>query len=238
MIFTWDQLIDRARTYCDDDHKETPGWITNAKWLTLAQVEYAQLYRRWLRSSLIAPAPVDAPFTGFTTVVTGVLATLGVAQDKGGGVVRLLAPAQSAVGRSPFWGTSQVVTPAAYWRADGAANDLTFTLEPQDPSGNYFVRYIPVVPYVTDSTTTVDLPYGTDERLVLGIARRAKLKEGSASALLERLLSDADQELAFSAFARVNGDSPRVRRVNRNTLIHSSAVQLGFPTAPGLWRWS
>lgn len=64
MNFTWLELIDRARVYADDDHKETPGWIAPEKWMALAQVEYRQLYRKWLRMGLINVEPTDLEFKG------------------------------------------------------------------------------------------------------------------------------------------------------------------------------
>ncbi len=214
--------------YVDDDHAETNGWIAADKWLALANVEYAQLYRRWVRMGLIAAAWVDLEFTGpelempYQTGVDeedepvyakGVLTVIGVVEDLGGGQLRTLEPVQSALGRNPWWNTS-TASPASKFRATGAGDELTVTIEPPD-TGSYILRYIPTVDYATSAAATVELPYGCDERLVLGIARRAKLKDGTASALLERLLEAADAELAFLSFGRLNSDSPRVRRLPR-----------------------
>lgn len=230
MAFIWDDLIDRARTYLDDDHDDTEGFIAPERWLSFANVEYAQLYRKWIRMGLVAPAPTDTTFSNTHTVaLTGVLAIVGVAEDLGNGNVRVLTPAQSQHGQSPFWSYTSG-EPGSYWKATGSADALTVTLEPRPTSGNYFVRYIPTVAYVTSSTASIDLPYGADERLVLGMALRAKLKAGERSALLEGLLQQADQELNFAAFSKLN-DSPRVkvRRPPYNRLS-------GFPD-PSLYRY-
>lgn len=228
MQFTWSELVSRARSYIDDDHDETPGWLSESRWLELAFVEYSQLYRRWIRTGLVTPAPADQTFSGTHTVtVTGVLAVVGVAEDLGSGMLRVLTPAASAFGANPlrshFSGT-----PGTHWTATGTADAVTVNLEPRPTSGTYFVRYIatPVAPGALSNT--IDLPYGTDERLVLGIARRAKVKEGGASQVIERLIFEADGELNFAAFAKQN-DAPRVRRV-RDT-AHQS-----FP-APSLYRY-
>ncbi len=218
MTFTWDELIRRARTYLDDDHDDTEGWIAPDSWLTFGNVEYSQLYRRWVRMGLIAPAPTDLVLTDEVTSAPDCLAIVGVAQDYGDGRVRILTPAQSVGGRSPFWGTTSATGGSTHWSATGSADELEISLEPVDTSGSYFVRYIPTVAYATDVTETIDLPYGADERLVLGMAKRAKLKEGAASAQLERLIFEADAELNFAAFSRAQADSPRVRRVTKTTL--------------------
>lgn len=93
MQFAWSDLIDRARVYLDDDHFDTEGWIAPATWLTSANVEYAQLYKRWIQMGLIAPAWTDSSFTGHTIMITGVRAVLGVVQDLGSNQLRVLTPA-------------------------------------------------------------------------------------------------------------------------------------------------
>lgn len=231
MLFTYQELIDRARTYLDDDHNDTEGWIKPERWLSLANVEYAQLYRKWVRMGLVSPAPTDQTFTGTHTVnLTNVLAVVGVAEDLGSGSYRLLTPAQSRGGQSPFMGFTSS-SPGCYWEAHGSADALTITLEPRPTSGNYFVRYISTVPYATALSQSIDLPYGGDERLVLGIAMRAKLKESGRSVALEQLLQQAEQELNFAAFSKLN-DSPRVRKVRRPPYN-----VMAFPAAPSLYRF-
>ncbi len=236
MQFTWDALIDRARVYLDDDHYETNGYLTPAHWLTLAQVEYQLLLRRWIRLGLVVPASTDATFTGGSTTISNCLAIIGVGQDKGG-YVRVLAPAQSPRGQQPFWRSATAPqTISQSWMATSDGDTATITLDPTDPDTTpYFVRYFAAPALVTDSTTTVNLPFGTDERLVLGMARRAHLKASSASALLERLIAEADAELAFTAQGRIHGDAPRVRRTPRwQRAIHRQDSQL-FPSDPRMW---
>lgn len=224
--FPWEDLINRARVYVDDDHDDDGGWIDPADWLNIGFAEYQSQYRNWVRMGLISPAPSEATFTTYTTTVNGVLATIGVAEDLGDGRLRVITPAQSAHGRSPFWGYTDG-TPS-WWYAHGTADNLVYTLEPRT-TGNYLVRYIATPTAPTLVTDTVDLPFGGDERLVLGMARRAKLKDGSASALLNGLIAEADAQLNMQAFGRANGDSPRVRKVPR------TAPQVSFPRDPRDW---
>lgn len=95
--------------------------------------------------------------------------------------------------------------------ADATTIQLAGGLDATAPTGNYFVRLLQAPAYATDITETIDIPYGCDERLVLGMARRSHLKDASASALLERLIAEADADVNFASFSRL-GESPRVRR--------------------------
>jgi hypothetical protein len=236
MQFVISDLIARARMYRDDDHSDTDGWISPANWLTLFNVEYAQLYRRWVRGGLVSPAATDTSFTGGTTTVNGVLAVIGVGQDKGG-YIRVLMPAQSVRGPRPFWHSSQAPTSiSSSWMATGGGDNLTVTLDPQDAATEtYFVRWVAAPAYFTDASSTVEIPYGCDERLVLGMARRSGLKDLTASALLERLITDGDAEMAFLAHGRVAGDSPRVRRVPRWQRSTRQGDGMLFPSDPRMW---
>src|SRR5262245_10196895 len=124
MIFTWDSLLARARVYLDDDHNEQSGWIQKADLMVLAQVEYANLYKRWVRMGLVRPTATNTNFTvdgtgTCTTPLSGVLAIVGVAEDLGN-YVRLLQPAQSAIGDEPFWkGSTPFTYKASAWAAHG-----------------------------------------------------------------------------------------------------------------------
>lgn len=230
MQFQWQELIDRARVYVGDDHNDTGGYIAPTKWLTFGNVELAQLRKRWIRMGLISEKPTDTSFAGNTTTINGVLCLIGVAQDLGAGRMRVLEPAQSRYGRAPFW-TRIDANPAQWWQATGPADNLLIELEPRDTTGTYVVRWLPTLAYATDATTTVDLPYGGDERLVLGIAKRANVKDSHNSLLLADLIKDADAELNFTAFGRANNDGPRVRTAR------STPRFTGFSTDPSLWRY-
>ncbi len=225
MVFTWEELINRARVYLDDNHDEEGGFIEPADWLTIAQVEYAQLYRRWVNTSLISPEYVDTAFTGATATPDGVLAIVGVAEVVGDSW-RVLPAGQPNYGRAPF--RSSTAGPAMEWEARGMGDDLTVYLQPPDTSSSYVVRFIPAPAYETDIEEEVDLPYGADERLVLGIARRAHLKDSMVSSLLNGLIIDADAQLALTAFGR--GAGPKITHVR-------STPRNEMPRDPRMWKW-
>jgi hypothetical protein len=235
MQFTWQELIDRARVYIDDDHDDDDGLVSPESWLAFANVEYAQLYRRWLRMGLITPTITQSSFTSNSTSFPGVLAILGVAEDLGNGA-RLLESAQAALGKNPYVrGSSAPNGVATSWAATGAGDTTVIELDPHvDNYSSYFVRYVPTVAYATSAASTVELPYGADERLVLGIARRAHIKGLTASAQLERLIMEADAELNFQAFGKL----PALRARHKTAAIQrTDRYGNVFPVSPGSWLY-
>jgi hypothetical protein len=251
MQFQWSDLIARAKVYLDDDHQEQGGWIASDKLMTIAQVEYANLYRRWVRMGLVRPAPTDTTFNVDSTgkwlpivgglpapPLTGVLAIVGVAEDLGN-FVRLLRPAQSLLGPDPFWkGSTPYTYKAQAWAAHGSGDNLYLELDTADTSTTYTVRWVPTVPYATDTSTIIELPYGGDERLVLGIARRALVKESAISRQLEQLMMEAEAEMSLESFARAAG-GPRVRRVRRvRTYPQRFSTFPTYPTDASQWYYA
>lgn len=249
MLIRWQAIIDRARTYVDDDHDETSGWLSPEKWLVLAQVEYEQIYARWIRQGVINVAPIDVTFTGPSVYIgglsevdpdaapsmgdpvdaneNGVLCVIGVAEVVDTDRYRRLVGSQEHIGMAPIRSTND--SPASSWSATGAGDALMVNLHPADTQGTYLVRYMPVPIRTEDPTDTVILPFGRDERIVLGLAKRAGVKESSASALLERLIIQCDEEAAFAAATKNGG--LRVRRTK------STPSQL-FPTDPSQWTFT
>lgn len=242
-FFTAEELISRARTYCDDDHGDEKGWIGETRWLELLNVEYRQLYKRWLRSGLVTPEPATSYIVAATgrLQIDGVLAIVGVAKDYGGHI-RLLSNAQQHTGRAPFWrGSTQPTNPSSSWAAYSQGDRVVIALEPVPSdlavtglTSNYVIRYIPTVtkmnfqpaiPLVSQDVYAglYDVPDGADERLVLGLARRAHLKDSANSALLNGLIGEADAELNFTATGKVDGI--RVKRLpKRSPLISTPNV--------------
>jgi hypothetical protein len=226
-------LIDAARFYIDDDHKEDQGWVEPSSWLRLYNVERSKLYRRWVRTGLVRVKPTDSTFVA-TTTLNGALAIVGVAEDRGS-YMRILTSAQSTGGADAFWQASSTPSlPATRWAAHGDGDNLTVELDPPDASTTYTVRWIPRLAYATDATQTVELPDGGDERLVLGMARRCLIKESGASRRLDEEINEADADLAFEARGRNAGDGPRVRRV-RPRVRRSLSPLREFSADPRTW---
>lgn len=225
--YIWQDLIDRARLYVDDDHDDQAGWIKPTQWLNLGIVEYRLLYKRWVRMDLFRPPWTETVFQGPSTNLTGVLAILGVAQYYAGNNIpyRVLDSMQQRYGRAPFSSAWQN-TPANAWEAVGTGDALTVTISPPDQVNQYAVRWVSTPAVPSALTDTVTLPMGCDERLVLGMARRASLKDGQRSALLQRMIDEQDADLNMQSF----GAGPRVT-VKRPTGL------LSWVFDPRMWRY-
>ena len=244
---TWDDLITRARVYVDDDHSAEDTWIAPERWLDIGFQELKQQYRRWLRDGLVSPPISQGYLTGPTTTIQGVLAVVGCGEDMGN-TVRVFPNAQAIFGRGAYWrGSTAPTGNSMSWAAHGTSDAVTIELDPvpsnltydagPPETGNYLVRYIPVLTPPTAVTDTVAVPDGADERLVLGMARRAHLKDSANSTLLQQLIAEADAELKFTARGKVGGI--RVRRtplVARATRLYNPYKALTWP-GPTEWRF-
>lgn len=213
MQFAISELVRAARVYKDDDHDDEDAWLDDADWLRLFNVEYALLYPRWVRSNIVTPQYTDTPLTATTTALTGVMAIAGVAKLEDGRYTPL-PHLQASLGRTPWVGSNP--GQATGWLAYGSGDNLTIELNPPPSdiaSATYVVRYIPRTNYFTSLAQTVELPYGADERLVLGMADRAGIKDSTVSRKVMEKMADADAALAFLGNSR--GDGARVRRLSR-----------------------
>lgn len=219
-------LIARARAYIGDDNNETPGWSAETTWLNWLSAEYGILYRRWVRNSAVRPKPTETVFQGAVTL-SGVLCVVAVADTGsagllGAGQVRILEPAQATHGPDPFWTLPSSAAPhlATRWAVHGVSDELTIELDPPDLATTYTVRWIPSPGAVTSDTDLLALPSGGDERLVVGTAMRATVKDGARLSLLEQLRTEMDAEETFAAVARAGGlaarRKPRHRRSYSN----------------------
>ncbi len=249
-IVTWRHIVDRARVYVADDHDERQGFLKDGQWLDIARVEYEFLYRRWIRNGLVRPAQIstEVPAGQYTVTLPlttdvaqgrpGVYAIIGVAENMNS-YFRMLVPAQGARGAYPFWVAPGEINQgkSTSWAATGVSDQITVELSPRYTGSSYFVRWVAIPPLPQNLDDQVEIPFGCDERLVLGCARRALLKDSGASQLLERLIVESDAEIQFAAHGRLDSQGPRVRRVHPD--FHRRRwPQLGagtFPTDPNYW---
>ena len=168
---------------------------------------------------LVTPASANALWTaedsatssGGADYIPGVLAVIGVAEK----VDNYYRPVRwmGEQGRAPF--RTVIDSAACEWQAYGAGDNLTVKLTPADSTGTYVVRYIPV-PDEIALTDSLELPYMGDERLVLGAAKRAGIKELGGNRTIDEMIGLADAELQMEAAHRNKGGL-RVRDTARST---------------------
>lgn len=212
MQFAISELIRAARVYKDDDHDDEDAWLDDADWLRLFNVEYAYLYPRWVRQNLVTPPYTDLVMSANAQSVTGVLAIAGVAKLVDGRYTEL-PQLQPALGRAAF--IDYIDGPPTGWSAYGTGDELTVSVNGIIGSDTYVIRYIERPAYFTATTDTVELPYGADERLVLGMADRAGIKDSTVSRKVMEKIMDADAALTFLGSGR---GAAKVRRLGRAPL--------------------
>jgi hypothetical protein len=128
-MFEVQDLIDRAKTYVDDEHRAEDAWISPERWLTFFNVERRKLYKQWIRAGLVIPTPTLGYLAGETTQLTGVLAVIGVRKDLGGSTSEV-RNASANEGRHPFWrSATQPSTPGSRWAAFGTGTTVTIELD-------------------------------------------------------------------------------------------------------------
>ena len=217
---------------------------------------WRSLYPRWLRMGLIIPQPIDATWTGaYKYDLSSAVVVLGVAERLSGslvdavtvGDVRVLAPLQPEPGACPVWGhrgyravlvcRESVTHPRGADSASQTADTYRITLEPRDTPG-ISCATSSSQPTRPTRASVLTCPTGSRSASCSEWPARAKVKEGSASRQLDRLIEEIDASIAFSAtstlFPRAGAPSPQSLR--RVALAHASLCR-GFPAHPSQWRW-
>lgn len=221
--FTAQQLIDRAQAAADmhDD------FVTTAQWLAWLSVEVQNLDRHIAQSGYVlresswtvtANGAVSYPFEVEPFAVLAVYAV-------DGGRYRRLRATDMFDGRP---GRDTADTGQSHTYRITLANDaITLHLHPTPTSGTYEVVYIPVSPVAATVAQTYLYPLGWEERVVLGMARRALAKEETTNPALETEVRRIEEHIEQTAWSRMYANSAsRVRNVDD--------VERGWFDAPGI----
>lgn len=250
MITPVTNLIARAKSFVDDEHTSVQSYILDSTWLAWLNVEYQTLYSKLLRQGLIGPAYTDYPIVAngsnqyvydISITGTGVLAIDSIFESFADGGARFLTPLQSGLGR--FATQSTPSGTAMYWAAHGTGGSPIIELRPVPSAGSYVMRYVPEpMILVTASpangeTTTVDLPPGIDDRLVLGAANRALAKSGTGSPVLYGMMKQAEEDMAFMSAGRIVGAAPGARRSAPWESPQRSTLGTNLSGVPSNWWW-
>jgi hypothetical protein len=118
-----------------------------------------------------------------------------------------------------------------YW--DEANDGLRIRFWPIPTSGLYKVFTVNQ-PTALTSGSSVRYPAGVEERLVLGLARRALAKEESNTSEMTRQIREMDAHVESLCFDRVMGGHQQVRNVDRVERGWTDAPQIA---SPDQWVW-
>lgn len=86
-------------------------------------------------------------------------------------------------------------------------------------SETYVITYLSAPVPLTTTAQAIALPMGWEERLVLGMAQRALIKEESDPSGVEKLMKDMDSQIEQLCWNRVMSESARVRNTDPNLAI-------------------
>ena len=232
--FTAQALIDRAAAIADvtDSFVTTPQWLA---WLNteiraldifMARAGYPQ---RTATASTDTSAPYGFSITGETLAIMGVWEEIN-------GRYRLLRPMHPVEFQRQSVTAGNITGAANWYRVSHSdtADTLTVELYPRPTSGTYICQYIPVSTLAASLATNHYYPLGFEERLVLGMAHKALIKEESDPSAVERLITMQDGRIEEACWSRVLGEAPSVRNIDPETRGWST-----FPEwpAPSRWLW-
>lgn len=229
--YTAQDLIDRAAGAADMHD----NFVKPSLWLQWASLERYALELFMARSGW----PTD--FESATITVTGaeagtyslagdpdMMAVVCVHRIESDGLRRLeYDDAVSFLRQLP--GTPVWNGPALKYRVKRASDGIRFQFYPEPDVGDQLlVTYIPMPARLTTVAGTVNYPMGWEERIVLGMARRAMDKEESDSGPIQRQMREMDSQIEELCWNRVMSESPKVR--------NADVYRADLPTREA-WAW-
>ena len=221
------EMIDRAKSAADM-HDGFPSITT---WLYFLNAEFNKLWVKLIRSGY----PPSVTYTSITatgaasysiTEPSAVIAVYGISTS---------APATQYYNIPVKRGWEQTFLRTStypkecYISSDITAGTLVVKFSPSPSSGTFYVVNVPKPPKIVSTTpasgqsNSVNLPFGWEERIVLGMAQRALAKEETINPAIENELQAVDEQidthvmdyiLQQSNTAHASGDFPDSRSVN------------------------
>lgn len=229
--YTGTELIARAMAAADMHD----NFVTATTWLQWASLERYALELFMARSGW----PTDLA-TGTITVVgteageftvpsdPDMLAVVAVHHSSSDGLRRLEYSDTVTFLRQLPAAPSQTGEPD-YYRVKRDNDGITFNFYPNPTIGtSVLVTYIPMPIRLVAVANTVNYPMGWEERIVLGMARRALAKEESDTSDMRAQIKEIEQQIEELAWNRVMSESPKIR--------NSDDFSLSLPSRDN-WAW-
>ena len=238
-------LIDRAKAISD----MTDNFVTPGQWVAWASQERLAL------DLFLARSGWTLPFSDFNITVAGneagayvvnptggVMAIVCVLQYDSSGRVRALEHENGVdfLRRVPGY-TGSPRGHSRYYRTSWSGDNITLNMYPEPSAGEtYKVVYIAHPKRLAISSpgtweeTSVAYPMGWEERVVLGMARRALIKEESSTTAIDSEIGLWDSRIEEACWSRVLSSSPAVRNVDPTHYAWTD--RYSYPPF-GLWVW-
>lgn len=244
---TTQELVARAQATSD----MRDNFVTPAQWMYWASQERLSLDLFLARSGWALPSVnLDITVTGTeggnypVAPGTGVMAIICVHQVKANRYRRLKYQDSISFLRQTPGTTAGAQGDAGFFRAQWVGDTLIMNLYPEPVAGElYRVSYIPHPARLTlDSSpatnyaNSVVYPMGWEERIVLGMSRRALMKEESDTMAVDQEIAMWEKRIEEASWSRVLGEVPAVRNVD--DVEYGWQDRAMWPPYPGQWFWA
>lgn len=232
--FTVQQLVDRAAAIADvqDNFVSPETWLS---WFNSERKATILLRSRvnWIDDTL-SSTTVDAATTPFIVItpIGNLAAILGVWEVSSSGRHRRLTRLDNTR-TVDFLGIRDTANYWSYNRTEGS-DQVLVNLLPRPTSGSYVCYYMEVTADATALTSTFYFTMGEDERVVLGMARRALIKEESDTSEVDKELVRWERNVEELAWMRAIDEVPTVRNVDSRVRGWESKLIL---PAFASWYW-
>lgn len=227
--FSVQEIIDRAAAIADVQD----NFVSPQTWLDWFNAERKALIISKLRSgwtdNVVQNSSITLPFDD----VANLWAILGVWEVSSSGRYRRLRRVDHMTGLS----MTGINDTASYWslaKTNEADPDDIVYLWPAPTTGNYQTWYVPYPDVATDGGDLFQFDLMDDERVVLGMARRALIKEESDTREVDLEIRRFDALVEESSWARSIAEVPAVRNVDAE--VRGWESQLILPPFTS-WYW-
>ncbi len=167
-------------------------------------------------ASAVSVAKTAAGHYVFTPTLAAVMAVVCIHENRSGDMRLLHLQNDVDFLRQTITGGNTTGHANSY-RLRMYGNEIHADFFPSPVTGeSYYITYLSAPVPITATTQSIALPMGWEERLVLGMARRALVKEESDTSAVEKLMREMDSQIEQLCWNRVMSEAPRVRNTDPN----------------------
>lgn len=234
--FIVQNLIDRAAALSDmhDQFVKPEQWVA---WYNTERVALELFIAkrgataRNITLTTVTPVSGTSLFIGSALAIVGVWEILSNARLRPVRIVNFVDNF-SQQGPGPQFGPAQIVS--VVQNNGSTSESYSFRFFPTPSSGSYLIGTIPAPEVLLDGNGMLNLPMGIEERIVLGMARRALIKEESDTTEILKLIKEQDDIIEEYVYGQMMAQNPSVRNVD--------ALQRGWwsdirSIDPNSWFW-
>lgn len=227
------EILERAKSASD----MRDNFVTTTEWLRWLNVEYKMLENYILRHGYaLRESREDITANGAESYdIEDPMVVLGVYELMSSGRQRRLrhSDVMDGAGHVYFSTAGPTGSASTFNIIQAGDNEVKIRFHPRPASGTYQV-YIISEPVALAIDDEVQYPAGLEERLVLGLARRAVAKEEGDTRELSRQIREFDAHIESFCFDRVMAGHQQVRNVDK--VERGWADRAGTPD-PADWIW-